>query len=471
MSGEPEVEEHTKLGAQLAPVPPDEVPGLLGLRYLSADEKAQYEADAGLIRAIAPLAPYTRAVAAVRDLGDIVEALEAEPSARMRKRLGTAFRAVAHAMAEVPTARVVDGSQAEACAEAIRRLESNEAFCRVLALQQRTGDEPSREAAQGHLAVVYEALEACARFFASWLLAQLETIDAASRRIARLAGEVIEGAPAVITLQVRRRNEGGEPDVLGMVPDPLPLSDIQNLQAALRKAEDVLSEEPREPAMRGARAMYAEQVAATVAISEGELTNRDDGAMPDASGRALDFDALIAHLNHGVVRLEMAWSRALEGEDVVSLVGEWISFLRAMVGEVAHADRHLDAAEAQFELPVPEDEVIALPLDGNDASRRIAEAIVAAWIARSVDFLRQPTSVARDASGRAVGFFSSGAFARLRDQLTLLADLRSQTSVRRPPALVSGAVLRGDPEASVLHAAAVLRRRGPWTAPRSVDKV
>ena len=148
MSSEPGVEEYTRLGAQLPPVPPDEVPGLMSLRDLSADEEAQYEADAALIRAIAPLAPYTRAAEAVRALGDIVDGLEAEPS--VARASGSPRRSARPPMRceLLPGALASKLPGDEAFALAVADLEADEAFLEALAIDETAPAELSREAAE-----------------------------------------------------------------------------------------------------------------------------------------------------------------------------------------------------------------------------------------------------------------------------------------------------------------------------------
>jgi hypothetical protein len=472
MSSEPGVEEYTRLGAQLPPVPPDEVPGLMSLRDLSADEEAQYEADAALIRAIAPLAPYTRAAEAVRALGDIVDGLEAEPSGGARKRLAKALRAAAHALRLLPGALASKLPGDEAFALAVADLEADGPFREALAIDETAPAELSREAAERCCALACDAVHAGAVLAARWLLAQRAAIDAASRRIARLGGEVIEGVPVVVTFRTRRR-DSGDIDRLGLTPDFLPLREIQDLQSALRRAEDLLADKPPQPSTRGASAMYDEQVAATLGISDEGAEDEDESAPPEAAARALDLAALVAHLGGGSVRLEQAWSRALEDEDVATLTGEWISLMQAIAGQVAYDDRELTDEQARFELPIAEDDLLAMPLDGGPAASRAAEAIAMSWLADGVSALQRPTNIAPDLTGRRVAFFSSGAFMRVRNQLTLLSALSSDAPMERALTLVRRAGLHGDPEAVVLHAATLLRWRGDVTGrvPRRIIEV
>jgi hypothetical protein len=165
-------------------------------------------------------------------------------------------------------------------------------------------------------------------------------------------------------------------------------------------------------------------------------------------------------LHAGAIRLEQAWSRALERDDVEALAAEWTSFLHAMASEVAHADRDLEDDLTRFELPLPEDDLIALSLESDEHARRTAEAIVLGRIAQGVDSLRRPTKLSADVTGRRITFFSSGAFAGVRDQLTLLSMLKSNPLSDRRLMLVNKAAAHGDPEAVLFHAAALLRRRG-----------
>ena len=206
--------------------------------------------------------------------------------------------------------------------------------------------------------------------------------------------------------------------------------------------------------------MYDEQVASTLGISDEGAEDQDESAPPEAAGRALDLAAIVAHLGGGSVRLEQAWSRALEDEDVATLTGEWISLMHAIAGQVAYDDRELSDDEARFELPIPEDDLLVMSLDGDAAASRAAEAIAMSWLADDVSALQRPTNVAPDLTGRRVAFFSSGAFMRARNQLALVAALRYEAPSERTLALVRLAALHGDPEAVVMHAATLLRRRG-----------
>ena len=94
------------LSAQLAATPPDETPGLHHVRDLTEAEAAQFREDLELIRSVASIAPYARAVTAYRQLVELVEGLKPDakgrPSARGAAQLRQALSAVSHAFRELP---------------------------------------------------------------------------------------------------------------------------------------------------------------------------------------------------------------------------------------------------------------------------------------------------------------------------------------------------------------------------------
>jgi len=183
---------------------------------------------------------------------------------------------------------------------------------------------------------VEAAIELAGHLLSRWLLEQRDIIDDASRRISALDGEVFRGASAVVELRTAPREDGAV-DVLSMTPTLLPLGEMYTVQHALASAEHVLEDPDREPALRGVRAMTAEQIGAIAAVADPGETVEDRQA-PDEHDRPTDFAALVAHLHLGVLRLERAWSRALAEDDVKALAAEWGSLLHALAAESQHAD-------------------------------------------------------------------------------------------------------------------------------------
>ena len=528
--------EHVSLSAQLPIIPPDETPGLLGVRELSDDEVRQYREDAALLRAVAPLSPYVRAADAVEALIELVDQLaeasgDGTLSGRGRRRVARALTIVSRTFGELPEALQASlRDRLGAAGDAARRL--SEEHARLAALPsyilacamdsvpiqclRAASDEETielvlstegvvtwqpasgvlpRPTPVGLIATAERALFDAERLVARWLLEHEDVVREASLRIARLAAEVIEGAPAVVLYRIRRRGEGKEPEVLGMTPDAVPLEELRALQAALLRAKRRLESEPLEPALRGAAGLYPEQILTAVSETNPELLGQpadepaDDieGDDADADDDAIDGDhdadeddeqpgappldlaTVITHAELGTMVLEQAWSRALADEDTEELLARWFSTVEAIRAEMFAADQKRPEEDRYLEIPPTEADLAAVELAPGSArmshQARLAQMLTLIELIDSIRSLDQPTLRLVDQTrGRYAQWVSSGAFALVRDQLRALSDLldvetgppTADEEAERGVHLAANALRRGDPEATVLHLARTL---------------
>jgi hypothetical protein len=327
--------------------------------------------------------------------------------------------------------------------------------------------------AVGLVATVEAALALSGPVLLRWMLEHRDLIDGASRRVAKLNGEVFQGSPAVVEIRMLAR-EGAEPEVLGMTPMPLPLEEMYALQASLEQARRVLEHPNSKPAHRASKGMSAEHIAAVTGITDAAELNDDkpsesppevEEQVADPEARPLDFPALVAHLYLGAEQLERAWSRALEDSDIQTVMAQWTSTMQALLAEVEHADQGLPEAERRFELPPNSEEIADLVAEpdsqASDRQSRLAQVILMADLVRLIPALREPTRRMVDrGSGSVATWFSSGAFSTLRDRLELLTELTGITESAAPAVrslhLAARAELRADPEATLIHVARAL---------------
>lgn len=529
------VEEYVSLSALLPIIPPDETPGLLGVRELSDDEVRQYREDAALLWAVAPLSPYVRAAEAVRALTELVDQLaeasgDGTLSRRSQRRVEKALAIVARTLGELPEqlqASLRDrlgtrGRPARRFSEERARLAALPSYRLASALDSVPVEHlrAISEAGTRELLLIAEgvaawppatrelppaapielvatatwALFASERLVARWLLEHRDAIREASLRIARLAAEVLEGAPAVVVYRIRRLGPGGKPDVLGMTPDAVPLEELHALQAALLRAERRLESEPREPALRGGEGLRPEQILTAVAETKpvplAPLTNEAadgveendaaplDGAVDGAhevkggvqpGAPSLNLASVIRHAERGTAALEQAWSRALADEDTEELRARWFSTVEAIRAEVFAADQQRPGGDRYLQLPPTEAEVAAVQLaPGSDRAShqaRVAQMMTLIDLVDAIRSLDQPTlRLVDETGGRYAQWVSSGAFALARDQLRALSDLLDAESgpptadedAQRSVHLAVDASRRGDAEAAVLHLARAL---------------
>lgn len=547
--GQP-IAQYVSLSAQLRAIPPDETPGLLGVRELSDEEVAQYRRDAALLRSVAPLTPYARATDAVTELAELVDQLgdatgDATLSRRGQRRAQRALAIVARTLGDLP-----DGLEASlrdrfgSAGEEARRLSEEHArlaglpsyrlaaafdsapvehlravsgsgTSELVLIAEGVPDWPAaaeelpQPAPIGLVATAERALFESQQLAARWLLEHKDTVREASLRLAMLAAEVIEGAPAVVVIRIRRRGAGEEPEVLGMTPDPVPLEELHALQAALVRAERRLETEPREPALRGTQGLYPEQILAAFAdtnpellcdlaedtpdpvdddsdankgaaeggggYEEGETEDDEDDEQPGAP--PLDLATVIKHAELGTMALEQAWSRTLADENSEELLARWLSAVEAIRAAVFASDQRRPEEERYLELPLTDADIAAVELaPGSDRAAhqaRLAQMLTLIDLIHAIRGLNQPTlRLVDEGRGHYAEWVSSGAFAAARDQLRILAELlnaetaspTADEDIERALHLAPQALLRGDPEAAVLHLA-----RAPRLDPADPD--
>jgi hypothetical protein len=500
------------LSAQIPARPPDTSPSIHGVREMTDDEVRQFRADSELLGALVAITPYARASTAYDELASLVDDLASHgigrPTPRAGQQLTQQLGAVASAVQEMPSkladslaTRLDPASEgASRLADATAELEDEAAYKLTIAmgrcpidhlvlvrqkdradvavtpkaLSEWTAPEELFPAGQavGLVATVEAALALSGRVLLRWMLEHRDLIDGASRRVAKLNGEVFQGSPAVVEIRMRPR-EGTEPEVLGMTPMPLPLEEMYALQASLEQASRVLEHPDSKPALRASKGMSAEHIAAVIGLPDAKLDDDKPSESPqegeeqaaDPEARPLDFPALVAHLYLGAEQLERAWSRAREDSDIQTVMAQWTSTVKALLAEVEHADEGLPEAERRFELPPNSEEIAGLVAEpGSQASyrqSRLAQVMLMADLVRLIQALREPTRRMVDrGSGSVATWFSSGAFSALRDRLELLTEMTGITERAAPAVrslhLAARAELRADPEATLVHVARAL---------------
>lgn len=514
------------LGAQLPIIPPDETPTLLGVRELSGSELTQYHEDAALLRGVAPITPYARAADAVAALAELAEQLannsdEGPLGRRGQKRLRRALELVARLLADLPdqleqTLRDRFGADGDAArrlseehtglaaqspyrlasgfdslpVEHVRLISDDENVELAVTAEGvaewsvgRTEVAPPRPL--GLVATAETALVLSQKMLSQWLIEHKEVVREASLRVARLASEIIEGAPVVTRFRIRQRGEDEEPEVLGMKPDPIPLQELHALQGAILRAERILAAELKQPALRGQPGMYPEQVQAVLEqtdprhrFGDEEHASATDEPPPDGDSDeaeegepgvpAIDLPTVIRHLEFGTMSLEQAWSRALKEPGSDRMIAQWTSMVETLRAEMHAADQRLPEDDRYLELPPTAEEIARLDLAPDDGravqQARLAQTMVLVELIRSIPDLARPTVTLLDRERDLYSaWISSGAFAAVRDQLGLIADLLAEPpqtrlrQVHRSALLAERALARGDPEATLLHAARVFR--------------
>lgn len=188
--------------------------------------------------------------------------------------------------------------------------------------------------------------------------------------------------------------------------------------------------------------------------------------------RPADLNTLLRHVRDGVVKLEQAWSRALDESDVEELLGEWHSFIRAIGGELAYRDAEL-GDDARVTWPPAIEELEALDLNPEPAlaahQARLAQFAALESLADSLGALERPTHFQfKPREGQARGWWASGAFATVKDRADLVRDLLSHEKAVAVGAPRNGeaharlrraarAWSRGDPDAALLHSVGAMR--------------
>lgn len=499
------------LGAQIPPVPPNETASLLGVRELSAGEASQLEADELLVRSLARTAPYQRAAKAYEQLFEVAKKAQTtadhRPTARAAAGLSDGLSAVAHAFRTLPDAlkqtlltNLPEDTESEqwftAAVDAMTeqmpyRLAvqlDTLASEQLLVLREDPGvelvatsetvaswaDAAALEEvpdALGVLVTVEEALEDTARLVAQWLHAQRETVDAACRRISSLDGEVFQGASCL--LELTPGDDGASLEITNF--HPLPVHDVATVQYAIARSEALLDTTDRAPATRGPRAMTSETLEAIATprrVGSSAALPAAETSEPSARDRPMDMRAVIDHLQLGALRLEQAWSRALEQRDVATLAGEWASLQQALIGELQYLDDTIPEDERQLDLPPTIDEILALLADEDDPGDRrlrVAQVVAISDLVALIPALHEPTIALSAGTAQRVAWFSSGAFANVREQLALVAALLAERGAEETALaakrLASRARVRADPLAEVIHLARALSEVPPGQLP------
>jgi hypothetical protein len=339
------------------------------------------------------------------------------------------------------------------------------------------------------------------------LLACSQAIREASLLVRQVGAEVLLGYPVLVGFP-----PGEEPtSSLSLTHKPLPLPEIEALQQALVRARFLLNdtaaaagEHPDEPPVR---AVEVEEVAeqAQQAPEEGIPVpghwgpGKHLGPPPPASEpQPLDFDTLVEHLGRLPAETERAWSRALDAdllsESQKELRAEWGSLLVMLYREANDSTERLRARGVDPVLFVhPEDPAVLHTLNPDgpelDLWRALSVAQMRALlgVTTCLEALTAPRAPFGLGRHDELTWWEAGAFALIRLRACELARVTRQlndaeralgTPVaqehtgalqltgpwRERLTLADEAVLRGDPEASVLHLRLALRERAAQLA-------
>ncbi len=354
------------------------------------------------------------------------------------------------------------------------------------------------------------------------LLACREPIRDASLLVRRLAAEVLIGVPALLGFP-----DGVPPaGSMSFTHRALPLVEIIALQQALIRAPALLGISQAEPATSGTEVPAEPGEDAATAEEEeeeeeeeeappgGEETalgaeeaeaageGRGPGVFgpppPPAEPQPLDFGVLVDHLSRLPAETQRAWSNALEadllGESGQVLSAQWSSLLAALYREVSDAEARMRARGINPAIPAhPEDPAVLahLRLDGEPLDQWRALSVAQMWaligVAKGIGGLTEPRAPFGLGGPDELTWWEAGAFALIRRRAAQLARVSAQLleaeralapSAPEDPApavpltgpwrerlsLADEAVLRGDPEAAVLHLRLALRERAAQLA-------
>ncbi len=335
------------------------------------------------------------------------------------------------------------------------------------------------------------------------LLACSQAIREASLRVRHVGAEVLLGYPVLLGFPPGEEPTGS----LNLTHKPLPLQEIEALQQALVRArllfDDTLTAGDEQPM----RAVDAEEAAEQPQESPQEDIpvpghwgpGRHLGPPPPASEpQPLDFDALIEDLGRLPAETERAWSTALEAdllsESQKELRAEWGSLLVVLYREANDSTERLRARGIDPVLFVhPADPAVLQTLnpDGSELdlwrALSVAQMRALLGVATCLEALTTPRAPFGLGRHDELTWWEAGAFALIRLRAAELARVTRQLNdaeraIDTPATeehagalqlsgpwrdrltLADEAVLRGDPEASVLHLRLALRERAAQLA-------
>jgi hypothetical protein len=276
--------------------------------------------------------------------------------------------------------------------------------------------------------LLQELVIACQRLFARHLLLQEERIAAGSLRLRRLAAEILDGAPVLMSTH-------GDPKHPQIDFRELALNEIGLLQRALRQARRLLATPVTPPTASSAgRASAAPPASgvdkeATGQSPMGEDSSTGGGEAEGASmASTVDLLATVEHASRLTVAAERAWSAALDPAAVDEakrelLDDQWSSVMavvrrQAELSSRASEAAGLDATVDQWPPDVPQ--FLVLDLDPDPERRRrqlqLAQFYALDQLLVALQGLRQPSRAALDPrTGQLTQtWWDSGAFALVR---------------------------------------------------------
>ncbi len=347
-------------------------------------------------------------------------------------------------------------------------------------------------------------MRVAAKMTSRLLLACSQAIREASLRVRHVGAEVLLGYPVLLGFPPSEEPTGS----LNLTHKPLPLQEIEALQQALVRArllfDDTMAATDEHPDMQ---AVDAEETAEQPQESPQENIpvpghwgpGKHLGPPPPASEpQPLDFDTLIEDLGRLPAETERAWSRALEA-DLLSesekvLRAEWGSLLVVLYREANDSTERLRARGIDpvlFAHPADPAVLHTLNPDGSELdlwrALSVAQMRALLGVATCLEALTTPRAPFGLGRHDELTWWEAGAFSLIRLRATELARVTRQLNdaeraIDRPAnqehagalqlsgpwrdrlTLADEAVLRGDPEASVLHLRLALRERAAQLA-------
>jgi hypothetical protein len=365
---------------------------------------------------------------------------------------------------------------------------------------------PLTTAPVGIVPLLQELVVACQRLFARHLLLQEERIAAGSLRLRRLAAEVLDGAPVLMSTR-------GDPIHPQIDFSELALDEVRLLQRALRQARRLLAApvtpptgpptaSPAGPASAAPPASGVNEEATDQSPTGEDSPNGGGEAEGASMASTVDLLATVEHASRLTVAAERAWSAALDPAAVDEanrelLDDQWSNVMAVVRRQAELSSRALEAAGLDAtvdQFPPDLSQLLALALDPDPERRRrqlqLAQFYALDQLLAALQGLRHPSRAALDPrTGQLTQtWWDSGAFALVRTRAqhlvrVTLALLNAEHAAiataggeaatapeqvphpAQPPPwwahlhLSAEALGRGDIEATLLHAHLALTAR------------
>lgn len=368
------------------------------------------------------------------------------------------------------------------------------------------------------IATLTSALLLAQRMLALLLSAYSDRIDEASLTIRLLAAEVLEGGPVLLRVAKADEADAGK---LQMTPEPLNLDNAALLVHARRQATLLLAttttDQPSARAAEQSQGPSAESPAAqgeTFAAADPEFVDAPspapreqatlkpeataDGVEGAAAAQVLDLEALAEYVTR-LPELERVWSEGLDQAELAQahedMEAKFRSLLSVLQRQASARDSELAAAGKEVLIPaypLPDEDLANLTFAPDPEQRlrqlQIAQVEALMLLLQAIEGMRRPSmrrlTFSQEGSGSLETWWASGGFAFLRQRLKLVSTLsnevdavaKSRIDERSGPTpdpggdvfdrlkLAEDALLRGDPDACLVHSALALRARAELEA-------